>query len=305
MNEPSTVIFDIQKFSVHDGPGIRTTVFLKGCSLRCVWCHNPESHSAIPELFFHSEKCNSCGICVKGCPRHAHYFTPDGEHRFDRTLCTVCGKCADLCPASALERCGKTMTVSEVLKEVDKDLPFYRDSGGGLTLSGGEPMMSFDFTLALLRGAKQRKDRLDTAIETCGFAPVKQYAEILPFLDHVLFDIKSLIPEKHLRFTGVPLEPILETLYFLDRAGAEISLRCPIIPSLNDSEEELRKITELANALSSVHSIDLEPYHPLGVSKSLQLGKKSDYSAPFAPHDCVEKIIGFMHSLTKIPVRKA
>lgn len=162
MNKPSTVVFDIQKFSVHDGPGIRTTVFLKGCPLRCVWCHNPESHSAIPELFFHSEKCNSCGICVQGCPRHAHYFTPDGEHQFDRTLCTVCGKCADLCPASALERCGKNMTVSEVLKEVDKDLPFYRDSGGGLTLSGGEPMMSFDFTLALLRGAKQRKERTDS-----------------------------------------------------------------------------------------------------------------------------------------------
>lgn len=305
MEELSATVFDIQKFSIHDGPGIRTTVFLKGCPLRCLWCHNPESRSPRPELFFNPEKCLSCGACVEACPRQAHRVPPEGGHLLDRSRCTVCGTCATLCPASALELCGKSMRLSEVLSEVRKDRAFYENSGGGMTLSGGEPMMQFEFVRALCEAAKRAPGIPNIAVESCGFAPVEHYRELLPWIDLFLFDVKTLDPEKHRRYTGVPLEPILRTLRFLDDSGAAISLRCPLIPGWNDSEEEQRKIAELANTLRHVRSIDLEPYHPLGEAKARRLGKEPEFTAPFAPPDYVEEIRGFLQPLTAVPVRPA
>lgn len=305
MEEPSAIVFDIQKFSIHDGPGIRTTVFLKGCPLRCLWCHNPESRSPRPELFFNPEKCLSCGACVEACPRQAHRVPPEGGHLLDRSRCTVCGTCAALCPASALELCGKSMRLSEVLSEVRKDRAFYENSGGGMTLSGGEPMMQFEFVRALCEAAKRAPGIPNIAVESCGFAPVEHYRELLPWIDLFLFDVKTLDPEKHRRYTGVPLEPILRTLRFLDDSGAAISLRCPLIPGWNDSEEEQRKIAELANTLRHVRSIDLEPYHSLGEAKARRLGKEPEFTAPFAPPDYAEKIRGFLQPLTAVPVRPA
>lgn len=305
MKEPSAIIFDIQKFSIHDGPGIRTVVFLKGCPLRCLWCHNPESHSVQPELFFNLTKCTSCGKCVEACPQQAHRITPDGRHEFDRTRCVVCGKCAELCPASALELCGKSMFVSEVLASVLKDRPYYENSDGGMTLSGGEPMMQFKFTYALCETARRTPGIPNIAMETCGFASEEHYRQILPLIDLFLFDIKTLDKEKHQRYTGVPLEPILRTMRFLDKSGAKLSLRCPLIPRLNDSETELKRIAELANTLHKVRSIDLEPYHPLGEAKSQRLGKVPEFTAPFAPSDYAEKIRSFLQPLTAVTVRPA
>ena len=305
MEEPSADIFDIQKFSIHDGPGIRTTVFFKGCPLHCLWCHNPESHTDAPELFFTAEKCTGCGTCIRVCPAGAHALTPAGLHTLDRSRCTRCGRCAEQCPAEALALCGRTMQLSEVLSEVRKDRAFYENSGGGMTLSGGEPMMQFAFVRALCEEAKRTPGIPNIAMESCGFAPEEHYREMLPWIDLFLFDVKTLDPGKHRRYTGVPLAPILRTLRFLDASRAAISLRCPLIPGWNDSEEEQRKIAELANTLHHVRSIDLEPYHPLGEAKARRLGKEPEFTAPFAPPDYVEEIRGFLQPLTAVPVRPA
>ena len=298
------MITDIQRFSLNDGPGIRTTVFLKGCNLHCAWCHNPEAIRMTNELMVYPANCIGCGHCVPVCPSGARSIAA-GVLQFDRSRCTVCGTCAALCPASALELCGKSMRLSEVLSEVRKDRAFYENSGGGMTLSGGEPMMQFEFVRALCEAAKRAPGIPNIALESCGFAPVEHYRELLPWIDLFLFDVKTLDPEKHRRYTGVPLEPILRTLRFLDDSGAAISLRCPLIPGWNDSEEEQRKIAELANTLRHVRSIDLEPYHPLGEAKARRLGKEPEFTAPFAPPDYVEGIRGFLQPLTAVPVRPA
>ncbi|MBR4957477.1 MAG: glycyl-radical enzyme activating protein, partial [Lentisphaeria bacterium] len=253
------VVFDIQKFSVHDGPGIRTTVFVKGCPLRCQWCHNPESQSMRPEIFFTPEKCVGCGRCAAVCPEKCHHLTQ--SHLFDRDQCRRCGKCAGVCLPEALELAGRSVTVAETLAKVLEDKIFYETSGGGMTVSGGEPMMQFDFALELARKAKE--NGLHVAMETCGFAPQENFEAILPYIDLFLFDIKSTDPEKHRKFTGPDFTLIHENLRMIDRCGKKFRLRCPLIPGVNDSEKELAGIAALANTLDNVQGIDIEPYHPL------------------------------------------
>ncbi len=208
------IVMDIKRFAVHDGDGIRTTVFLKGCPLRCRWCHNPEGLSLDPVLAFYNEKCVLCGECVKACPTGAHSIdTATGKHTINREKCVTCGKCADACLSDALKLCGKKMSVDEVLKIVLEDKIFYDTSGGGMTLSGGEPTTQPSFALALLQAAK--KENLATALDTCGFAKREIYEALLPFVDKFLFDVKHITREGHIRCTGVPNDLIIENLRFL------------------------------------------------------------------------------------------
>ncbi len=294
------LIFDIQKFSIHDGPGIRTTVFLKGCPLHCLWCHNPESQKGVPEIFFTLDKCIGCGWCFKVCPEHCHAMENE-VHTFHRERCRRCGKCTEECYAGSLETAGKKMSVREVLDEVLKDKVFYENSGGGMTLSGGEPMHQFPFTLELAKAGK--KAGLHVAVETCGLAPWSDFETLLPYVDLFLFDLKATDPGKHKALTGVGNQLILENLKKLDEAGASIVLCCPLVPGVNDDEEHLAEIAGWANRLKNVREIVLHPYHPLGVSKCGRLGISSPLDLKeFAPDETVRRWRETISGATRIKV---
>lgn len=256
-----------------DGPGIRTTVFFKGCPLKCKWCHNPESQTLLTELGYDASSCVNCLRCVSVCPQDCH-TTRDGEHQFNRSSCTACGKCVGV-GCSALSIYGKEVTTDEILTEVLKDWDYYQASGGGLTISGGEPFYQAEFCLELLQKAKQKG--LHTAVETCGFVSKNLLQKSLDVVDLYLFDFKETNPSLHEEFTGKDNSMILENLKFLAYNGKKILLRCPIIPNFNDRDEHFKGIGELANSLKSVTAVVIEPYHDLGVQKYDKLGR--DYFA--------------------------
>ena len=268
------MIFDIQRTSLYDGPGIRTAVFLKGCPLRCQWCHNPESQSRGREISFRVEACAGCGECVNTCEHGAHALTQNETgvtvHIYNRSLCQQCGHCVETCLYNALKVAGKETSVEAVMTEVRKDLSFYQKSGGGLTITGGEPMLQPEFTLELLKAAKA--EDIHTCIETCGWASQRAYESVLPYVDLFLFDYKATDPETHRRLTGADNKLILANLDFLYKHGAHIQLRCPLIGGVNDSEDHLAGIAELDRRYPLLRGIDLLSYHNVGNSKYEQYG---------------------------------
>lgn len=258
------VVFDIQRFCVHDGPGVRTTVFLKGCNMRCAWCHNPESFSAEPALLYRAEKCTACGKCAVACKSGAHEAT-GGEHIFHRARCTACGACARTCPSGALELSGRRMTAEAVLESVEKDAKYYVSSGGGVTFSGGEASVQFDFLLELLGGCNERG--LHTALETNGLITPARLKALLPRTDLFLFDFKHSGADAHRRWTGAPLAPVLETLAALDAAHAHVILRCPVIPGVNDTDAHFESIRALKTKYACIEKAEIMAYHDIGKSK--------------------------------------
>jgi pyruvate formate lyase activating enzyme len=268
MSEQTGVIFDIKRFAVHDGPGIRTTVFFKGCPLRCVWCHNPESVKIQRQIVFFDNKCIGCGECYKRCKNGAVIATPEGRMYY-RDKCTLCGTCVEYCYAEATVMQGKIASVDEVVDEVKKDMPFYENSGGGATLSGGEPTMQPEFCIAILDACKKAK--MHTALDTSGFVKTEILKEILKNVDLVLYDIKHTDPQKHKEYTGVSNELILYNLRQIDSMEIPIEIRIPTIPDINDSEENLSDVAKLVNSLNSVERVRLLPYHRLGEGKYSRL----------------------------------
>ena len=295
-------VFNIQRFCVNDGPGIRTTVFLKGCPLSCAWCHNPESRSPRPELFYDADQCVSCGRCVSLCPQKAHLLE-NGRHQLRRESCVRCMACAEThCPA--LAAAGETWRAEDVMAEVLRDRPFYQASGGGMTLSGGEPFFQAAFALELLRLA--RDAQVHTCVETCGFAPLSVLEQAARWVDLFLYDIKLTDPALHRQWTGVSNDRILENLRALDKMGAKTVLRCPVIPGVNDTPAHFQGVAKIANSLTRLQEIHLEPYHPLGVSKARRLGRESLLEGISFPSEAaVQDWIRQIQPLVRVNVRKS
>ncbi len=275
-------IFDVQRCSLHDGPGIRTTVFLKGCPLRCLWCHNPESQASGPELLYTADRCAACGACVAVCPAGAHTVDASGHH-FDRARCTACGACVEACLHGALERTGRTVTVEAVLDEVERDRPFYEHSGGGMTLSGGEPLAQPAFSEALLAGAHARG--LHTCVETSGLGSADALRRLAVHTDLFLLDWKATDPARHRQLTGADNAPIRQSLHRLLAGGSAVVLRCPLVPGVNDDEAHLAGIAALAAEHPTLAGVELLAYHELGSDKARRLGRDAPLPGVRSPDE--------------------
>lgn len=263
-------IFDIKKFAVHDGEGIRTTVFFKGCPLKCVWCHNPEGISFKSELQYISQKCLNCGACADVCRYGVHYFE-DGVHRLNRQKCIGCGECAEVCVGEALIQCGKEMTVDEVVEKLLEDKAFYLNSGGGVTLSGGECLCQADFCAELLKKIKEYK--INCNVDTCGYVDKAAIDKVVPYTDVFLYDIKHIDSEIHQKYTGVPNERIIENLKYIDYLGKKTEVRIPLIPGINDDADNIRKTGEMLRSIENLIKVSVLPYNNLAGSKYESLGR--------------------------------
>lgn len=272
-------IFDIIRASFVDGPGIRTSVFLKGCNLNCAWCHNPEGKNPKPQLMFYADKCSHCGKCAEVCPN-------------ELKSCTLCGRCAVVCPSDARRICGREISSEELLDEIKKDAEFYKSSGGGVTFSGGECMLQIDFLAEMLEKCKSEK--IETAVDTAGNVPWSYFERILPYTDLFLYDIKSMKSEVHLKYVGADNELILENLGKLLRRGARVWIRIPIIPEVNDGDDDMLAVREFLKPCSP-EKIELLPYHAMGENKYAAIGSKTmKFSVPSK-----EKICELKKTLTK------
>lgn len=267
-------IFNIQRFSLFDGPGVRTVVFLKGCPLHCSWCHNPEGIYPSPQVLYDPEKCIECGVCVRVCPEKLHSIV-DGLHLFLRNDCSVCGACVAVCPSEALSMAGRQVEAVDVLQSILLDTGLFLESGGGLTLSGGEPLFQPKFSAELLRGAKEYG--LHTCVETSGQAPLTALKVLLSYADLFYFDWKITNPETLKKLCGANRSIILANLAEINYNCIPTVLRCLILPGINDQQEHFQGIAEVANRFSCVKEIHLMPYHRLGSSKLRKLGKVASF----------------------------
>jgi pyruvate formate lyase activating enzyme len=268
-------VFDIKRYSIHDGPGIRTTVFLKGCSLGCLWCHNPESVDVRPEIMHWPARCTRCYACLKACPIGAIATDAAGAVVIDRAKCDLCGKCAEACLYDAMQVVGREMSVDEVLAETEKDRIFYEQSGGGVTLSGGDPFVQAAFAEALLDGCLARGMR--TAIDTAGFSRNGALERIAVKADLVLFDLKCMDDARHREFTGVPNGPIIDNLKRLAAGPAEVWARIPLVAGVNDDDDNIRRTIALLTSLKTIRRVGILPYHSGGLDKARRIGKEEHF----------------------------
>ncbi|HOO55484.1 MAG TPA: glycyl-radical enzyme activating protein [bacterium] len=264
------VIFNVQRFSTEDGPGIRTTVFFKGCPLKCTWCHNPEGIARKPQLMWYDVRCIGCGDCVVTC-RHGALSAGESGISIDREKCEACGACADVCPAGALDLIGRTWSLEELMDEVSRDASFYKTSGGGVTLSGGEVLLQHEFAMNFMKEC--RKAGLHIALDTSGYVSGGIFEEAIGLADIILVDLKHFDAEKHLEYTGVPLEPILKSAKMTADAGRPVWVRTPVIPGATDSDDNIRAISRfIAGELPNCERYDILPYSNLCISKYERLG---------------------------------
>ena len=276
------IVFDVRKYSIHDGPGIRTAVFLKGCPLSCSWCHNPEGQSPKIEMIKRDNRCIQCGECLAICKQGA-FSQAEGQILYDRSKCNLCGDCITECYAEALELIGKKMSVEEVFQQVKADLPFYEQSQGGVTFSGGEPLMQPHFLQALL--SKCHQEGIHTALDTCGYANWKVIDNLRQDVDLFLYDLKVLDDALHQKYTGVSNKLILKNLQRLSDLNHTIIVRFPLIPGINDNEAQVRQLADFVNSLPNITEIDILPYHSSALNKYNSLGLDYSLKGLLAPQD--------------------
>lgn len=283
--EDRVYISEIQRFCVHDGPGIRTVVFVLGCPLSCKWCQNPENIRALPQLLFSRGKCIGCSACIGACPEQANTVDKSGKCRIDRKICTACGRCVEVCYPGARKLSGTQYTVDEVFKEIMKDRIIYSNTNGGVTLSGGEFTMFADFAARLLE--KCKKENIHTALETCGYSKWEIFVRIASYTDMFLYDIKTIDPQKHRKWTGVDNERVLNNLSRLADMGKEIIVRVPLIPGVNDDEGEFTGIVEFVRSLRTVNILHIMPFHHIGQTKYEMLDQPYHVSGMKQPPESV------------------
>lgn len=277
------IISDIKRFAVHDGDGIRTTVFLKGCSLKCVWCHNPEGIGFEAQLGYYKDKCIGCGECIEVCPTGAHLIK-DGCHIFVREKCIACGKCVDKCLGNALMLYGKEVTVEELLPKLLEDKEFYETSGGGVTLSGGECLCQADFCAELLKKLKEKG--INTAVDTCGFVSKESIDKVAPYTDIFLYDIKAIDEDVHIKCTGHSNKQILENIKYIDSLGKKIEVRIPYVPEYNS--DQIDKISDFLKDIKNLTKVRVLPYHSFAGSKYAALDMENTLPVTLPTNEEIE-----------------
>lgn len=279
MNLP--VVTNIQRYCVHDGKGIRTTVFFKGCDLRCRWCHNPEDQRFKPELMFYSERCTGCGDCVSACPRKAVSIY-EGVSQTDRSRCVACGKCAEVCVNVAREISGRRIPLDELVRKLERDMPFFESSGGGVTLSGGEVMeQPFEYVLELAKRLSRKG--ISVNVDTCGHVAWERFEAIAPYVSTFLYDVKAITGELHRELTGVDNSLILSNLMRLGAMGADVNIRIPVVDGGNDTDDEMGKLIDWLRENVPSSAVSLLPYHRAGTEKRARLGESAGENAFAVP----------------------
>ena len=282
-------VTEIQRFCMHDGPGVRTTVFFKGCPLRCAWCHNPETQRQKQELLFYPNKCIGCRLCEDVCSYGVHSFDLTAKHTLDRKQCAVCGRCVMQCPTCALELCGRPRSIGEILTVVEKDRAFYGDLGG-ITLSGGEPLMQGEAVIELLKACKERG--LSTVVETCGYADEGVLREAARYVDLFLWDVKDTNDLRHKEYTGVSNKGILKNLAIVNGARARIRLRCILVNGINTDETHYQNVAELARGLVNFDGVEWIPYHAYGGTKAVFVGGRDTGREEWIPsHEQIRQAV--------------